>query len=295
MADTKVSGLTAASSVTGSDTAYVVQSSTSKKAALSVLASYMASTTDGFAALANSPVSVTTGTALSTSAFGKLHVCSGTSADYTVTLPDPTSNANGIIALSMAPGLTKLVTIAQHASETIDGTASRIMWAGETAILRTDGTNWFKLSGKSIPFAAVLQQTTTQSISGSYTQTVIKMDAQASGPAAMFDGTNGVGNILRGGVYGLIGQGYIWRSGGAGTPPDYAYYGLSSLSPGFATNNIAQVSFYNGTQTVIAGAVSATFSLSTGDVVALTTQTLNAMTTPGSSTNKLYMVEHPQW
>lgn len=99
------------------------------------------------------PVAVTTTATLT---IGKHHVCTGTTADYTVTLPAVAGNAGKLISVEMAAALTKLVTLDGNASETIDGELTRVMWAKETAILSCNGTTWTKVAGKSIPmmFAA---------------------------------------------------------------------------------------------------------------------------------------------
>lgn len=43
------------------------------------------------------------------------------------------------------------MTIDANSTELIDGQQTRIMWAGESAILLCDGTGWTKIAGKSIP------------------------------------------------------------------------------------------------------------------------------------------------
>lgn len=111
-----------------------------------------------------SVVSVTGATTLSGTAFGKLHQCTGTSADYTVTLPAVSGNAGKIIAFQMSTALTKLVTLDGNGSETIDGATTRIMWAGETAVLYCDGSAWTKIGGKNIPMVAGQTVSGTQSI-----------------------------------------------------------------------------------------------------------------------------------
>ena len=98
-----------------------------------------------------------TGTAtLTTASFGKYLICSGTAANYTVTLPTATGNMGQVIAFAMAAGLTNLVTIATTGGQTINGATSRMMWANETATLMSDGSNWLKVSGKSIPMECQL-------------------------------------------------------------------------------------------------------------------------------------------
>jgi hypothetical protein len=93
------------------------------------------------------PISVTGAT---TATLGRLHVCTGTSADYTVTLPAVSGNSGKYVAFIMgdSTALTRFVTLDGNASETIDGETTRIMWSGETAILRCNGTEWIKIAGK---------------------------------------------------------------------------------------------------------------------------------------------------
>lgn len=95
-------------------------------------------------------------TGATTATIGRYHVCSGTSADYTVTLPAASGNAGRMITLRMSPALTKLVTIDADGSELIDGALTRPMWANEVAVLLCDGTGWTKIGGKSIPLRARL-------------------------------------------------------------------------------------------------------------------------------------------
>ena len=144
-------------------------------------------------------VSVTT---TATATIGRMHHCTGTSADYTVTLPAASGNAGKLIGFRMgsASALTKLVTIDGNASETIDGTATRIMWATETAILLCDGTGWHKIAGKTVPLTCNLNRTTDQSIS-SATWTACSFTSQVSGYAAMYDAGNSRVKIVRPGNY----------------------------------------------------------------------------------------------
>jgi hypothetical protein len=89
-----------------------------------------------------------------TATIGRMHVCSGTSADYTVTLPAASGNTGKFIGFRMASGLTKLVTLDGNSAETIDGLTTRIMRFNESAILFCDGSNWFKVAGRSVPMYA---------------------------------------------------------------------------------------------------------------------------------------------
>jgi len=75
-------------------------------------------------------------------------------------LPPPV--AGNLVGVKIDPASTQLFTLAPNGSESIDGgTGGRIMWAGESAILLSDGVNWFKIAGRTIPMhARVLRQTT---------------------------------------------------------------------------------------------------------------------------------------
>lgn len=95
-------------------------------------------------------------TGATTLTVNRMHVCSGTSADYTVTLPAASGNAGRFVGVRMASGLTRLVTVDGNGSETIDGALTRVMWSQEAAILLCDGSNWFKVAGKSRPMTAGL-------------------------------------------------------------------------------------------------------------------------------------------
>ena len=104
-----------------------------------------------------------TGTA--TAVIGRLNVCSGTSANYTVTLPAVSGNSGKYIGFRMAAGLTKLVTLDGDGTETIDGATTRVMYAKETALLYCDGTTWTKMAGKTLPLAGAITGTQTNTVS----------------------------------------------------------------------------------------------------------------------------------
>jgi hypothetical protein len=149
-------------------------------------------------------VSVTGVTTLNSTAFGKLHQCSGTSADYAVTLPAVSGNGGKVIAFQMSTALTKLVTITGSGTETIDGSNTRIMWAGETATLYCDGTSWTKIGGKTIPMVAGQTVSTTQSVAtGTATKKTLGSAIAANCPAAMNDTANSKITIVRPSVYTL--------------------------------------------------------------------------------------------
>jgi hypothetical protein len=132
-------------------------------------------------------------TGATTATIGRYHVCSGTSADYTVTLPAASGNAGRTITIRMASGLTKLVTIDGNSTELIDGLQTRVMWAGESATLLCDGTGWSKIAGKSIP---IVQRAVNSASSGSVqeilgtTMTVVDLVTATNDPLGKVDVAN---------------------------------------------------------------------------------------------------------
>ena len=133
------------------------------------------------------PVSVTTTANLT---IGKHHVCSGTTADYTVTLPAVSGNAGKLLSVEMSGALTKLVTLDGNGSETIDGATTRVMWARETAVLLCDGVQWTKVGGRSISLHTELSKTNTQTVTSGVNTKILFNNQDNSNNLFLFDSTN---------------------------------------------------------------------------------------------------------
>lgn len=142
------------------------------------------------------PVSVTTTANLT---IGKHHVCSGTTADYTVTLPAVSGNSGKLLSVEMSGALTKLVTLDGNASETIDGATTRVMWARETAVLLCDGTGWTKVGGKSIPMAMKAHADTSAQLFAAATFAKISLATEVYDYGSFY--TPSTVTIRRGGIY----------------------------------------------------------------------------------------------
>lgn len=99
-------------------------------------------------------VSVIEAVVLTSTAFGKVHVCTGTSADYTITLPTAASVAGKSIAIKGEAALTKVVTVACDGAETIDGYATRKIAQHGLFVVMSDGANWVMVNevGSWIPY-----------------------------------------------------------------------------------------------------------------------------------------------
>lgn len=161
---------------------------------------------DLLSSLANAEVSITT---TATATLSKLHVCSGTSANYTVTLPSVSGNAGKLIAFRMSPALTKIVTIDAGTGVTIYGFSvsgqTRKMWAKESAILYCDGFNWHAIANNTIPMSCNMARATA--LGGGSGALNIPMDTTVSDPTGqMADTTTHFGiTFIRPGTYLMLG------------------------------------------------------------------------------------------
>jgi len=161
---------------------------------------------DLLSSLANTEVSITT---TATATLSKLHVCSGTSANYTVTLPSVSGNAGKLIAFRMSPALTKIVTIDAGTGVTIYGFSvsgqTRKMWAKESAILYCDGFNWHAIANNTIPMSCNVARATW--MTGGPGVLNIPMDTTISDPTGqMADTTTNFGiTFIRPGTYLMLG------------------------------------------------------------------------------------------
>lgn len=102
-------------------------------------------------------VSISSATGLDTTAYGKVHEFSGTSADYQVDLPTAVGHAGETIAFKGLVGFTKVATLAGVSSQTIDGEATRKIGKHGIMVLKSDGTNWvvYHEVGSWIPWTPV--------------------------------------------------------------------------------------------------------------------------------------------
>ena len=160
-----------------------------------------------------SETSVTAVTTISTalSSMGKYYLCSGTSANYTVTLPTIDSSYDGLtIGFRMSGALTKLVTITGTGVQTIDGTLARVMWANETCVLEARGSKWFKLSGRTNPMVASMRivggtPSQAQSVPNSALTKILLNTTDLDNTGLMADTTNSQILVKRSSNYAVMG------------------------------------------------------------------------------------------
>ena len=192
---------------------------------------------DFLSPLSSPVVSITAATTLTSTAFNKFHLCSGTTADYTVVLPAVSGNSGKFIGfIFSSSSLNKLVTLDGNASETIGGSLTRSFWSGETVVLYCDGSAWFRVSGNHIPMNCALSNSASQS--GSFTNSVYLTDTVNSptNQPVMGETTNRTITIRRSGYY-SINSSLIWAggAGGANTTAFLSIYIGTVVSGGLVT------------------------------------------------------------
>ncbi len=258
---------------------------------LSVSSSFSTSRTDDYlAALKNTETAITT---TATATISTQHLISGTSSNYTITLPAASGNTGKFIGFRISPTATKLFTIDGNASETIDGATTRIMWAGESATLYCDGSNWFKVAGKSIPMTVTMESTGFQSIANSTVTTVTLESTLADNTGLMADLTNDRATILRSSVYSVYG---ICQYSG-----DTGYGGITAQSLNIQTrihNN--GTAFLNNAFSALSGSnpslpISAPYALTAGDLITLRAYQVTGAGQYTYATSKLSLAEIPTW
>lgn len=177
---------------------------------------------------------------------GRMHVCSGTTADYTVNLPAAASNAGKLVAVRMSQSLTRWVTVAGNASELIDGRNTRKMWAGESATLLCDGTGWIKVGGRTRPLRAVMVRATADGSfalpslawTGLPTPTIVQ-DNTSVLAVPQADTSAGCVRVLRDGVYtvaAFAGFGGLPTGGSMAAGPFYQMPSQADFNPSDSPN-----------------------------------------------------------
>lgn len=141
-------------------------------------------------------------TAATTGIVGRWNKCTATSANYALTLPSAASCAGQTIGIRIDGSSTYLVTVTANGAELIDGSNTRVMWAGENAELYSDGVGWTKIGGRSIPMSSSLTVTSNQTFAAT-TNTLLNFTSSVfnNAPAAFQTAASSRINILRPGKY----------------------------------------------------------------------------------------------
>jgi hypothetical protein len=147
-------------------------------------------------------VAITGTVSLDSGAFGKMHAISGTSADYTITLPAVSGNTGQIIGFRVAASgsASKIYTIDGNSSETIDGAANKVLWAQESLVILCTGSEWVTLAEYRIPMKCSMYRNTAQSI-GTPAHIQVQLDTTNFDVGSLADTTNNQITIRRAGKY----------------------------------------------------------------------------------------------
>ena len=195
-------------------------------------------------------ISITT---TATATIGRQHVCSGNTANYTVTLPAAAGNAGKLLAVRMDVGMTKLVTVQGNGAELIDGLNTRIMWANETATLYCDGVGWSKVAGKSKPFNLSMSFFGNQSWAlGVMTKLTIGPSDAGSNYLSAIDVPNARIIVPRSGTYSVQGIILYNNTNSSASVVRSNVNGGGAMTYSQASNYMTPV--YNGMQILAAGA-----------------------------------------
>lgn len=202
-------------------------------------------------------VNLTAASTLTSAAFGKLHFITGTSANYTTTLPTPVSNAGKTIALLVGDptSSTKLYTIATPAGNIGRSGASIVMWANESVLLRSNGADWEVLQSKQIPFVGRLTKNTNQSITSGATFQNVTFTGASQDPSGLnLAFASNLFTAPRTGVYNFTYYVYLTQTGGtfAQSIPSFNADTVANLG------TLAQATMINFGQGAIAAGATAT-------------------------------------
>lgn len=177
-------------------------------------------------------IPVSSATVLTGSALGKYVVCNG-ALPYPVTLPSAVGNDGVTIGIRIAESMTSLVTLTGSGSDLIDGEATRIMWAGETALLVSDGTNWHKLSGVTIPMVCSMRLNAVVPVTGGNPAILVPWSqTDSDNTGLMADTTAHAINFVRPGNYDLTMSLLIASLAADGTVSSQSFYGAVNLFVG---------------------------------------------------------------
>ncbi|MBR0747392.1 hypothetical protein JQ582_25995 [Bradyrhizobium japonicum] len=160
-------------------------------------------------------IAITGAVTLTSTAFSRLHQISGTSAAYTITLPTPVGNAGAMIGLVVAntTAATKLYTVASP-SGNVGRRTSIVMWAAESVLLLSNGTDWTIIEARQMPFTGVLTRITDQALS-SAVAAKINLTAATGDPTGLsipYDSVNQAFKAPRDGNYIFNGYSYMTQT-----------------------------------------------------------------------------------
>ena len=180
---------------------------------------------NGFDMLSTLTTAETAITGADTALISKMNVCNS-GASYAVTLPAATGNTGKICGIRIKEAVTGLITLTCTGAEKLYGSgdnvgsATRVMWAGESAILLSDGTNWYKISGKTIAMYCDVSASSSADINpmanGAVTKILFTAGEILANVGGMADAATDLITVRRAGVYSIHTNCGITLPNGAG-------------------------------------------------------------------------------
>lgn len=107
---------------------------------------------------------ITGATTLTSSAFGRVHRVTGTSADYTITLPVVSGEDGRWISFIMDDAMDKVITLDGNSTETINGATTQKLVANEAVTIEVRNGQWYAVEREVVPTTAQIKRVGTQSI-----------------------------------------------------------------------------------------------------------------------------------
>lgn len=97
-------------------------------------------------------------TAADTAVLGRVHLISGTTDDYSISLPPAAGNDGKLLAFVVdeSGNANKRYTLDAYDTEEINGATTRVLWAGESVVLLAQGGAWRRIAGYSRPMTCRL-------------------------------------------------------------------------------------------------------------------------------------------
>lgn len=213
----------------------------------------------------------------------------------TINLPTVTGHAGDSLAFRIA-STSALVTLDGSGSQTLCNNScatTRIMWAGESALLLIDraGTYWQKVSGVSIPMTAHLRRGTNQTGLTNATWTPIVMTSQTSGTSLLYDSVNGRITIVRPGTYNISGGAQADNLTSAST--SYIYLAISKNGAGNVQGGKTQFKEISGSALGSYAFQAATAVV--GDYMSMDVYPVSGATATATGDLYLSITEVPTW
>ena len=158
---------------------------------------------DMLGSIANAEVALT---AAGVAAIGTWTHCTATSANYALTLPALSASWGQFLGVTIDASSTYLVTLTSAGADTINGSATRVMRANESAVLYADQSagQWMKVAGLTIPMSGSIGVSANQTFANStwtILSTAFATSLYLNAPAAFMTAASGRINILRPGRY----------------------------------------------------------------------------------------------